>query len=161
MLFSSSQGATPGSKLLRVPPAGELGAQNAFFRGAAAKLQRRALLRAVGAALGGSEPGCPHLSPGSAATAPRAPAAAAGLSLVPRRGGVAVSGATGSGAAAGGGGGGRPGETGSERLCSPARPGSGRRTLREELALGSPGSDSGAGSRCVNLPEARRSPAAL
>ena len=69
---------------------------------------------------GSSEPGCPHLSPGSGATAPRAPAAAAGLSLVPRRGGgVAVSGATRPGVAAGTGGGGR--ESGQEGVCGRAR----------------------------------------
>lgn len=79
----------------------------------------------MGEAPRSSEPGCPHLSRGSGATAPRAPAAAAGLSLVPRRGGVAVSGATRRGAAAGGGGGGRQGPSANEPLCSPARPGSG------------------------------------
>ena len=56
----------------------------------------------MGEALGSSsEPGCPHLSRRSTATAPQAPAAAAGLSLVPRSGGVAVSEATRPGAAGG------------------------------------------------------------
>ncbi|XP_046511705.1 uncharacterized protein LOC124236800 [Equus quagga] len=52
---------------------------------AAVKFKRRQLLPAVGEAPGSSEPGRPHLSRGSRATAPPAPAAAAGLSLVPRR----------------------------------------------------------------------------
>lgn len=52
-----------------------------------------------------------------------------------------VSGATGPGAAAGGGGGGRAGGAGRERPYSPARPGSGRRTQRGELASASPRSD--------------------
>lgn len=96
-LFSSSSSAiTLGRELPRTPPA-------------------------VGEAqAGSSEPGCPHLSPGSGATAPRAPAAAAGLSLVPRRGGgVAVSGATRRGVAAGTGGGGR--ERGREGVRGCAR----------------------------------------
>lgn len=55
------------------------------FGEAAVKFKRRQLLPAVGEAPGSSEPGRPHLSRGSRATAPPAPAAAAGLSLVPRR----------------------------------------------------------------------------
>lgn len=66
-----------------------------------------------------------------------------------------VSGATGPGAAAGGGGGGRAGGAGRERPCSPARPGSGRRTQRGELASASPRSDSGAGARGADSAEAR------
>lgn len=75
--------------------------------------------RSAGRQLRAGTPGRPHLSLGSGATAPRAPAAAAGLSLVPRRGGVAVSGATRPGVAAGKVGGGR--ERGQEGVCGGAR----------------------------------------
>lgn len=75
--------------------------------------------RRAGRQLRAGTPGRPHLSLGSGATAPRAPATAAGLSLVPRRGGVAVSGATRPGVAAGKGGGGK--ERGQEGVCAGAR----------------------------------------
>ena len=72
-----------------------------FFLRISSKIQEATSLASVGEAPGSSEPGCPHLSQRWGATAPRAPAAAAGLSLVPRSGGVAVSGATRPGAAGG------------------------------------------------------------
>lgn len=80
--------STSSGTELEAPPKG------GDFGEAAANFKWRPLLPEVGEAPGSSEPGGPHLSGGSRATAPPAPTAAAGLSLVPRRSGVLVSGAT-------------------------------------------------------------------
>lgn len=103
-------------------------AEGRIFRRSGSTFPVAAAFAGVGEARGSPEPGGPHLSRGSRATAPPAPTAAAGLSLVPRRSGVLVSGATETGATScgrrwGKASAGRRGE----RLGSPARRGSGAR----------------------------------